>query len=203
MAKKVSIPKNMPFNSFENGLFDDSTLGDDVVDGIDVVSIDIDTINSNAVAKAKDMVDDLTDFYYDEEFLKENPNFHTRVENYRENLRILLKMRDSNEELHNILIKSIGNNPSNASLFMAQNKLQTTQSAILTKITECVDKLATIIKNYQLELNFKYEQEQARHTTADENQSVDNMNTTTRGAKEFIQKMEKIEAETAEQGTLL
>ena len=193
----------MPFNSFENGLFDDSTLGDDVVDGIDVVSIDIDTINSNAVAKAKDMVDDLTNFYYDEEFLKENPNFHTRVENYRENLRILLKMRDSNEELHNILIKSIGNNPSNASLFMAQNKLQTTQSAILTKITECVDKLATIIKNYQLELNFKYEQEQARHTTADENQSVDNMNTTTRGAKEFIQKMEKIEAETAEQGTLL
>lgn len=193
----------MPFNSFENGLFDDSTLGDDVVDGIDVVSIDIDTINSNAVAKAKDMVDDLTNFYYDEEFLKENPNFHTRVENYRENLRILLKMRDSNEELHNILIKSIGNKPSNASLFMAQNKLQTTQSAILTKITECVDKLATIIKNYQLELNFKYEQEQARHTTADENQSVDNMNTTTRGAKEFIQKMEKIEAETAEQGTLL
>jgi hypothetical protein len=187
------IYKNMPFNSLDDGLFDDPKLGEDVVDGIEIVNIDLDTIEENSVTKAEDMVENLANFYYDEEFLKENPNFKKKMENYKEDLRILLKMRAADEELQDILIKSISNNPSNASLFMANTKIQTQISNLITKINDIVDKLTAMMKNYQLELNFKYEQEAARKSVDDEPQSIETMSTTTRGAKEFIQKMEAVE----------
>ena len=187
------IYKNMPFNSLDDGLFDDHQLGEDVVDGIEIVNIDLDTIEENSVTKAEDMVENLANFYYDEEFLKENPNFKKKMENYKEDLRILLKMRAADEELQDILIKSISNNPSNASLFMANTKIQTQISNLITKINDIVDKLTAMMKNYQLELNFKYEQEAARKSVDDEPQSIETMSTTTRGAKEFIQKMEAVE----------
>lgn len=188
------IYKNMPFNSLDDGLFDNSQLGEDVVDGIEIVNIDLDTIEEKSVTKAEDMVENLANFYYDEEFLKENPNFKKKMENYKEDLRILLKMRAADEELQDILIKSISNNPSNASLFMANTKIQTQISNLITKINDIVDKLTAMMKNYQLELNFKYEQEAARKSVDDdEPQSIETMSTTTRGAKEFIQKMEAVE----------
>lgn len=194
----------MPFNSLEDGLFSETDLGEDVVDGIEIVNIDLESIEEKSVSRAQEMVEDLANFYYDEEFLKENPNFKRQMEIYKEDLRLLLKMKDADEKLQDILIKSIGQNPSNASLFMANTKIQTQISNLITKINETSSKLTNMMKGYQLELNFKYEQEAARQTsTADEPQSIDDMNTTTRGAKEFIQRMEKIETETAEQGTLL
>ena len=193
----------MPFNSLDDGLFSEQDLGEDVVDGIEIVNIDLESIEEKSVSRAQEMVEDLANFYYDEEFLKENPNFKRQMEIYKEDLRLLLKMKDADEKLQDILIKSIGQNPSNASLFMANSKIQTQISNLITKINETSSKLTNMMKGYQLELNFKYEQEAARQTTADEPQSIDDMNTTTRGAKEFIQRMEKIETETAEQGTLL
>jgi hypothetical protein len=188
------IYKNMPFNSLDDGLFEEPNLGGDVVDGIEIVNIDLDTIEENSVTKAEDMVENLANFYYDEEFLRDNPNFKKKMENYKEDLRILLKMRAADEELQDILIRSIGQNPSNASLFMANTKIQTQISNLITKINDIVDKLTAMMKNYQLELNFKYEQEVARKSVDDdEPQSIENMSTTTRGAKEFIQKMEAVE----------
>jgi hypothetical protein len=186
------IYKNMPFNNFED-MFEDSSIGDDVVDGIEIVNIDLESIDTNSIERARTMVDDLANFYYDEDFIKNNPNFKKRVDNYMEDLRILLKMRDADEKLQDILIKSISQNPSNASLFMANTKIQTQISNLIKQINEIVDKLTNLIKGYQLELNFKVEQEAARKTDNDTPETIDDMNTTTRGFKEFIQQMEKIE----------
>ena len=183
----------MPFNSLDDGLFDDTQLGEDVVDGIEIVNIDLESIEEKSVSRAQEMVEDLANFYYDEEFLKENPNFKRQMEIYKEDLRLLLKMKDADEKLQDILIRSIGQNPSNASLFMANTKIQTQISNLITKINETSSKLTNMMKGYQLELNFKYEQEAARQSTTDEPQSIENMSTTTRGAKEFIQTMEAVE----------
>lgn len=183
----------MPFNNFEDNLFDSSSLSDDVIDGIEIVNIDLESIEVNSVERARTMVDDLANFYYDEEFLKNNPNFKKRVENYMEDLRLLLKMRDADEKLQDILIKSISQNPSNASLFMANTKIQTQISNLIKQINEIVERLTNLIKGYQLELNFKSEQEAIRK--GDDNvDSAEDMNTTARGSKEFIQRMEKLES---------
>lgn len=190
------IYKNMPFNNFEDSLFEEANLGDDVVDGIEVVSIDLEGIDSRSETRAHEMVEDLANFYYDEEFLKENPNFKRQMEIYKEDLRLLLKMKDADEKLQDILIKSIGQNPSNASLFMANSKIQTQISNLITKINETSSKLTNMMKGYQLELNFKYEQEAARqeaNTESGDVKDINDVSTTSRGTKEFIQRMEVVE----------
>lgn len=185
----------MDLNGFNaaglDNIFDDR---DDVIDAIDVVNIDIDAIGSEAEGKAKTLIEDLAKFYYDEDFLKANPNFKKRVDNDMEALRILLKMRAADEETHDVLIKAIAANSSNASLYRALTNVQTTILQITTKIENIVNNLTTMIKGYQLELNFKMEQEQAMHESEPEEVTVDNVSSQHRGSKSFIEQMNKIEA---------
>ena len=169
-----------------NDIFADNK---DVIDGLDVVNIDIDEIGKKADDKAKSLIEDLAKFYYDEEFLKSNPNFRKRVDNDIESLRMLLKMRSADEVTHDVLIKAIAANSGNASLYRALTQVQTTILQITTKIETIVNSLTAMIKNYQLELNFKAEQEQNNSTEEGE----ENYNTTHRGSKSFIEQMVKLE----------
>ena len=185
----------MDLNGFNtaglDNIFDDR---DDVIDAIDVVNIDIDAIGNEAEGKAKTLIEDLAKFYYDEDFLKANPNFKKRVDNDMEALRILLKMRAADEETHDVLIKAIAANSSNASLYRALTNVQTTILQITTKIENIVNNLTTMIKGYQLELNFKIEQEQSMQGSESEEITVDNVSSQHRGRKSFIEQMNKIEA---------
>lgn len=167
----------------------------DVIDGIDIVNIDIDAIGDEAEGKAKTLIEDLAKFYYDEDFLKANPNFRKRVDNDMESLRMLLKMRAADEVTHDVLIKAIAANSSNASLYRALTNVQTTILQITTKIETIVNNLTTMIKGYQLELNFKLEQEQMMNADEDEEVTVDNVSSQHRGSKSFIEQMNRIETE--------
>lgn len=161
----------------------------EVLDGLEVVNIDIESISQNADSKAKTLIEDLTKFYYDEEFLKSNPNFRKRVDNDIESLRMLLKMREADEVTHDVLIKAIAANSGNASLYRALTQVQTTILQITTKIETIVGNLTAMIKGYQLELNFKLEQEQAQDSDTEEV----TYNTTHRGSKAFIEQMTQLE----------
>jgi hypothetical protein len=167
---------------------------DDTIDGIDIVNIDIDGISTTAESKAKTLFEDLTTFYYDPEFLKANPNFRRRVDNDVEALRMLLKMRAADEVTHDVIIKAIAANSSNASLYRSLTQIQTTILQITTKIENIVNNLTTMIKGYQLELNFKLEQEQMNSIEDDtEPTTIEESPTTHRGSKSFIEQMNKIE----------
>lgn len=167
----------------------------DVIDGIDIVNIDIDAIGDEAEGKAKTLIEDLAKFYYDEDFLKANPNFRKRVDNDMESLRMLIKMRAADEVTHDVLIKAIAANSSNASLYRALTNVQTTILQITTKIETIVNNLTTMIKGYQLELNFKMEQEQMMNNDEDKEVTVDNISSQHRGSKSFIEQMNRIESE--------
>lgn len=160
----------------------------DIIDGLEIVNIDIDAISEEAGKKAKILIEDLTKFYYNEEFLKSNPNFRKRVDNDIESLRMLLKMRSADEVTHDILIKAIAANSGNASLYRSLTQVQTTILQITTKIETIVNNLTTLIKGYQLELNFKTEQEQLSDSENTENTEV-SVTGPQRGSKAFIEKM--------------
>ena len=181
------------FNAADlNNIFDNDG---DVIDGIDIVNIDIDAIGDEAEGKAKTLIEDLAKFYYDEDFLKANPNFRKRVDNEMESLRILIKIRAADEVTHDVLIKAIAANSSNASLYRALTNVQTTILQITTKIETIVNNLTTMIKGYQLELNFKMEQEQMMNDDEDKEVTVDNISSQHRGSKSFIEQMNRIETE--------
>ena len=171
---------------------DDNVLDTGVIDTLEVVNIDIEAIGNEAEGKAKSLIEDLAKFYYDEEFLKSNPNFRRRVDNDMESLRMLLKMRAADEVTHDVLIKAIAANSGNASLYGSLTRVQATILQITTKIENIVNNLTNMIKGYQLELNFKYEQDQLKEDA--EIESLEDVSNTHRGSKSFIEQMNKIEA---------
>ena len=187
-------------NSFNVDEFDGIFAGpdDNVIDGLEVVNIPIEDIGAEAEGKAKSLIEDLAKFYYDDEFLKANPNFRKRVDNDIESLRMLLKMRAADEVTHDVLIKAIAANSSNASLYRSLTTVQTTILQITTKIENIVNNLTTMIKGYQLELNFKYENEIANNESDNVPETIEDSPTTHRGSKAFIEQMQRIEENNSE-----
>jgi hypothetical protein len=187
-------------NGFNADEFDGMFAGpdDNVIDGLEVVNIPIEDIGTEAEGKAKSLIEDLAKFYYDDEFLKANPNFRKRVDNDMESLRMLLKMRAADEVTHDVLIKAIAANSSNASLYRSLTTVQTTILQITTKIENIVNNLTTLIKGYQLELNFKYENEIANNESNDAPETIEDSPTTHRGSKAFIEQMQRIEENNSE-----
>lgn len=179
-----------------DGMF--ASSDDNVIDGLEVVNIPIEDIGAEAEGKAKSLIEDLAKFYYDDEFLKANPNFRKRVDNDMESLRMLLKMRAADEVTHDVLIKAIAANSSNASLYRSLTTVQTTILQITTKIENIVNNLTTMIKGYQLELNFKYENEIANTESTDAPETIEDSPTTHRGSKAFIEQMQRIEENNSE-----
>jgi hypothetical protein len=184
----MSILDNLNAKDIEDMFVDN----DDIIDGLDIVNIDIEGIGTEAENKAKTLFEDLTTFYYDPEFLKANPNFRRRVDNDIESLRMLLKMRAADEVTHDVLIKAIAANSGNASLYRSLTQVQTTILQITTKIETIINNLTTLIKGYQLELNFKQEQE--LESSVDNTDTIDER-TVHRGSKSFIEQMNRIEQE--------
>ena len=172
-------------------LFEDVNL-DGILDAEEIVNIDIDGIEQDAVTSAKDLIDNLSRYHYDDEFLKNNPSLKKRIDGDLEHLRILMKMRKSDEVTHDILIRAISKNSSNASLYRSLSEIQKTILQITTKITDIVNSLNALLKNYQLEFNFKEEKEANENQ---EEQSITDMQNTCKGSKSFIEQMMKDEEE--------
>lgn len=178
--------------SFDSPLFSEEAVDGGIFDAIDVVNIPIEEIGAEAEGKAKTLIEDLTKFYYDEEFLKANPNFRKRVDNDMESLRMLLKMRAADEVTHDVLIKAIAANSGNASLYSSLTKIQDSMLKITTKIENIVTNLTNMIKGYQLEINWRMEQETVQ--TGEETDDIqEDVASTHRGSKSFIEHMQKIE----------
>lgn len=155
------------------------------VDGLQLVDIDLESINESAKTDAVSLIDNLSKLYYDEDFMKRNPTFKKRVDTDLESLRILFKMRKTDEETHDILIKAIAGNSGNASLYKSLTELQKTIISITTKICDIIEGLNNLMKGYQTELINKEEE------TDELDEDNFDPTSTCRGTKLFIEQMNK------------
>lgn len=154
------------------------------IDGLQLVDIDFDGIEEAAKADAVALIENLEKFYYNEDFMKDHPTFKKRIDTDLESLRILFKMRKSDETAHDLIMKAIQGNSGNASLYKSLSEMQKTIISITTKIGDIIEGLNTMMKGYQLELNFD--------TTENDNEEEESTYTggsTHRGSKEFIEQM--------------
>jgi hypothetical protein len=93
-------------------------------------------------------------------------------------------MRKADEVAHDILLKNIGNNPGNASLYRALTETQRTILNITSKIDETVQRLNAMMKAYQMEINFEPQQE--AQPESGQQASIH------RGSRSFIEDMSKV-----------
>lgn len=163
----------------ELGIFEDFDKSD-IVDSEPIVDFDLDGIDAESSQDATDLVQNLSKFYYNEEFMAANPTFKKRVDADLESLRILIKMRKADEVAHDNLLKAIAGNSSNASLYRSLTEMQKTIISITTKMGEIVTGLNNLMKGFQLEINFQEE------SAAEE---IKSSKDTHRGSKEFINMM--------------
>lgn len=165
--------------------FDPSDLIDNEED---IVNIDTERIDNDSLKEAAELVENLKDIYADPEFMKANPKFATRLKAEVEDLRILMKIRKSDEVAHDVLLSAIGRNSSNASLYRSLSDIQKTILSTTSELSSKIKDINAMLKNIQLELNFNKPEEKS----VDENgqpveQSSDQ--STFRGSKDFIKQM--------------
>jgi hypothetical protein len=166
--------------------FDPSDLIDNEED---VVNIDTDRIDSESLKEASDLVENLKDIYSDPEFMKANPKFATRLKAEVENLRILIKIRKSDEVAHDVLLGAIGRNSANASLYRSLSDIQRTILSTTSELTDKVKDINTMLKNIQLELNFQPGPNPESGKSGGESQDTQPEQSTFRGSKDFIKQM--------------
>lgn len=163
--------------------------GDPDVPVVDVVNMGMDAIDKEADDESRGFVHILRTAYYDDDFLKENPAFKKQLDSLVESLRIMLKMRKADESAHDVIIHAIEQNSSNASLYRSLSDIQKAILSITEKIDDTKEKLLSLLKNYQLEINFREEQKVAA-TEADGDEDIA-AKTTFRGSKDFINSIRK------------
>ena len=161
----------------------------DLIDNEDeIVNIDTETIDNTSLKEAQDLIENLKDIYTDPEFMKANPKFSTRLKAEIEDLRILIKIRKSDEVAHDVLLCAIGKNSSNASLYRSLSDIQKTILSTTSELSSKIKDINSMLKGLQLELNFKQEQAELNQPKGDENTEQLDQNVF-RGSKDFIKAM--------------
>ena len=166
-----------------NEEFDLSSVIDDTEE---IIDIPLDNINEESRNDSMSIIHYLIDEKYSKEFLNEHSDLKKNVELEKDALRNLLKLKKSNEVIHDVLLKSIGKKSDNASLYMALTRMQATQLSIQKQIDEKIEEMKKLLKNYQNELNFEMER-------VDEQEQSDNNVTVVRGTRDFIKQMKNSE----------
>ena len=150
-----------------------------------VEDINIADIEEEAKTASFALCRNLREVYFDEEFMKNNPRFKERLDVELESLRVLVKMRKSDEIAHDLCLRSIGMNTNNASLYKALSGIQSSMLSIQRQMDDTVKNINNLLKNVQLELNF--DNNQQNNTQGQQEIPLDS--NTTRGSKKFIEMM--------------
>lgn len=147
--------------------------------------IDVQEIEKVAKEESFAMCKNLRDIYFDEEFMKKNPKLKERLDIELESLRVLIKMRKSDEIVHDLCLKSVGMNPNNGSLYKALTGIQKSMLNIQIQMDTTVRNINSLLKNVQLEFDFEKQQAQENQPQSE----VPSDPSITRGSKRFIEQM--------------
>ena len=172
-------------------IFEEAGINMPATDDLPLIEIDLDGIDNESRNAATELVENISKLYCNEDFIKQHPSFKKRIDNELESLRVLIKMRKTDELAHDFILKAIQGNSGNASLYKSLTEVQKTILSITTKMSEVIAGLNTILKGYQLELDFEKEEEQSE----DVDEAPSKNPSLSRGGKEFIRMMEQKEQE--------
>lgn len=148
-----------------------------------LITIDLDVVNSDAEHRSELITDSLSNYYFDEKYIKDHPYIPTKIMQEMDNVRRLYKMLLVNEKAQDALIKAISLNASKGTLYLSLTSMQKSILLIQKQLNDMVAGLESIFQRMQDEADKMYAEKDKEEN---EDGSI-----TIRGAREFIRHMQE------------
>lgn len=162
----------------------DVPVFDDPTEELDnpTLILDLDKINETARCEATEITERLSNYYFDERYLKDHPYLENKINQEINNIRRLLKMLSVNEAAQDALIQNITMNAGKGSLYQSLTALQNTTLSIQTQLNKVTGEIENIFKEMQDNCEKTFE-EKDKEIDPDINKKI------VRGSKEFIMEL--------------
>ena len=147
-----------------------------------IVSIDLDAVDTSAQDRANVITERLSNYYFDEKYIKEHPYIPTKIMMEMDNIRRLLKMLMINEKAQDALIKSISLSPGKGTLFLSLTAMQRGILLIQKQLNDLVSSIEQIFQKMQDEADKQWSEK--------EKVEADDGTITVRGSREFIKQLQ-------------
>jgi hypothetical protein len=164
----------------------DSPKIDDTDEALEtpVLTIDMDDINEQAQAKAKSIVDRLSNYSFDPKYIEEHPYIPNKIAQELDNIRRLLKMLAVNEKAQDTLIMSISMNAGKGTLYGSLTSLQNSMLQMQSQLSALISNVETIFRDMQ---------ENAEKVYGDEEENEENDGSImSKSTKEFIESINRM-----------
>ena len=147
-----------------------------------MLNIDISEINAEAKKTADDITRKLSNYYFDEKYIKNHPYIPNKIMQEMNNIRRLLKMLSINEAAQDALITNITFNAGKGSLYASLTSLQNSMLNIQTQLNRLTESLENIFKQMQAECEKTFDEKEKDDVMEDGSMIV-------RGSREFIKSL--------------
>ena len=154
---------------------------DDVIDS-SLLSIDLDEINTESKKMAALITERLSNYYFDEAYVKNHPYIPTKLMTAIDNIRRLLKMLSINESAQDALIKNISYNAGKGSLYSSLTSLQNSMLNIQSQLNDLTSSLENIFREMQAECDKTFQEKD--HEEDGGLQAI-------RGSRDFIKQIQE------------
>ena len=174
-----------------DALMDEDDFHPDIpVDGGDndmslepLITIDMDDVNSTAEDRSRMITERLSNYYFDERYIKEHPYIPTKIMMEMDNIRRLLKMLTVNETAQDALIRAIALCPGKGTLFISLSSIQKGTLLIQKQLNDLVTSLENIFQRMQDEADKQWSEK--------DKETEDDGTITVRGSRDFIKKLQR------------
>lgn len=157
---------------------------DDILETPTLV-IDLDEVEGQAKAKAQQITERLSNYYFDQKYIEEHPYIPNKIAQEMDQIRMLIKMLYINEKGQDTLIQNITMNSGKGALYQALTSMQKSMLDIQKQLNEVVASVEGIFKEMQDNADKTFS-EKPKETNLSDGSIV------VRGSKEFIESLNNI-----------
>jgi len=154
---------------------------DDVLETPTLV-IDLEEVEGQAKAKAQQITERLSNYYFDQKYIDEHPYIPNKISQEMDQIRMLLKMLNVNEKAQDTLIQSITMNAGKGALYQSLTALQKSMLDIQKQLNDVISSVESIFREMQDNADKTFA-EKPKETNLEDGSII------VRGSKEFIESL--------------
>lgn len=161
----------------------DPVLTDNIDEELEMPKLDLDLqlVEEDTLNNAKNIVEKLSGYYFDEIYIKNHPYIPCKIETEMQSIRRLLKMLTINEKAQDSIIMAIALSMSKSTLYQSLTSLQNSTLSIQKQLDDVVTKLEDIFRMMQEECQKSFEEK--------DKEDDGNGKMVIKGSREFIEEM--------------